>query len=352
MSSENSGNIETLPSGASASLSPSFNERSTDVSEVEIKFLVQKDSSEAFANIKSYFVDKGWIRKSLEGYHLLTRQIDTPKRALLDSGTTLRIRANCNNADLTQTRTADICLKTGKTRDASGAVRRGEYEVHTDHFWGALDLEALKNKYPADKYPELHDSLQNRKPQHFREFFRIDCLRDRYLIELPEEETGLTGKRVVAELILDDVVFVLDAPGLPNEIVFHADQEVECELMFKSCAYTDGPSGSISSSPMSKEEANIAMDAIKRNILAAGGGQLVENPDSKAERGFHFLEKWSEKLKNWVGVDMDVPPIRRKRSIVPLFHAHATGANDNQPPSALVEPSHPPARWVHDRSPT
>ena len=227
-----------------------FNKRSQRASEVELKFLVPNRDRAVFQQIEQYFSDRDWIRLSRKNAHLLTRQLDTPDRQLLEKGTTLRIRGSCRNDNLREIESSDVCLKTGKTTDASGAIRRGEYEARTRRFT-ELGLPRLLARYPKEDFPELHDAVKGIRARDLREFFRIDCYRDRYVIELPEEVTGIKGKRFAAELILDDVAYVMDIPGLKMPLIFYHDLEVECETLFKPCDYDEHPDASkFVSSPM------------------------------------------------------------------------------------------------------
>ncbi len=287
------------------SFADSFNQRSQKASEVELKFLVANSDRIAFRDIEKYFAERNWIRLSRKNVHLLTRQLDTTDKKLFRRGTTLRVRGTCENDNLATVSQADICLKTGKSKDPSGAMRRGEYEARIKNFSEA-DLSSLLKKYPRKEFPEVHKALHGIRPQDLREFFRIDCYRDRFVVELPEDVTGLKDKRFAAELILDDVAYVIDIPGLKSPLIFYHDLEVECETLFKPCDYDDHPDATrYVSSAMSRHEADSAMAAVKAQILTAAGGRLVENDLSKAERGFMEFDFSLKALRRFLAKNDD-----------------------------------------------
>ena len=271
---------------AKKTLSSHFNERARGASEVEIKLLVPDNDRQVFETLESYFTGKGWVRLSRKGNHLLTRQLDTARMNLAARGVSLRVRGDCLDDDLDRITTADICVKAGTTTDPSGALRRGEYEARIKRF-ETVPLNALLRKYPKAEYPELHKALKGIKPEKLKEYFRIDCSRNRYVIELPPEETGLKGKRFVAELIMDDVAFVVDLPGRALPLIFHYDMEIECEALFEPCDYDTHPDAAKHvSDALTDEETDRALSAIKRHIQTGAGTSLQENFRSKAERGF------------------------------------------------------------------
>lgn len=320
------------------SCTTAFNAVASDVAEVEVKFLVPElpedpanpDESRidkaAFPRAKSFFADLGWIKIQSENNPLLTRQLDTPDKALLKSGTTLRIRGNCPDGHLENMNNTDICVKLGKSQDESGAVRRGEYETPIKDF-EHITIKPLLDKYPKQDHPELHAALDGIKAKDLREFFRIDCIRNRYVIEVPEAEHGLAGKRVAAELIMDDVAFVLDIPGLKRPLVYHQDLEIECEILRKPCSYDSSPEAkNYVSSPMTRAEADQAMSCIRAKIQEASGNILIPNTVSKAERGFTNLDEALEELKSIVEVNNALP---RKSEVEPAFKVKDV-ANDSE----------------------
>lgn len=337
----------TLPSSKAA-----FNEAATDVSEIELKMLVPNlpdgnVNKAAFADIKSYFQNLGWIRSSSEIARvdadgnsvnnrgaLLTRQLDTPDMALYKKGVTLRMRGNCPDGNIKAITNADICVKFGNTQDDSGALRRKEFEAKIDSF-GRIDLAPLRKKYPKEKYPELHDALKGIRADHLVEFHRPDVLRNRHLVEIPESVTGLKGKKFFVELLLDEVSFVFDpkpqkqpANDTPKEgpIVYHVDLEVETEVMFKVCAYDNNPEAvNYVSSPMTQAELNQAMTAVQQHLQIAANNTLKVNKYSKAERGFYHFEKMYEELKDYVELNTR---LSHKGRVQSAFTIKANPAND------------------------
>lgn len=331
----------------------SFNEAATDVSEIEMKMLVPQlpdgqVNKAVFSDIKSYFQKLGWIRSSSEVLRvdadgknigergaLLTRQLDTPDMALYKKGVTLRIRGNCPDGNIKSVTSADICVKFGNTQDASGALRRKEFEARIDDF-GRIDLAPLRAKYPKKDYPELHEALKGIRADHLVEFHRPDVLRNRYLVEVPEEITGLKGKKFFVELLLDEVSFVFDPKPQksrdktnPKEgpIVYHVDLEVETEVMFKVCAYDNNPEAkNYVSSPMTKDELNQAMSALQQHLQDSTGGILKVNKYSKAERGFYHFQKMYEELKDYVEMNTR---LSHKGRVQSAFTIKANPDNDN-----------------------
>ena len=277
-----------------------FNKRSRKISEVELKFIVPGNDRKVFNKLEKYFSDLGWIKLSRKNSHLVTLQLHTPEKKLLKDGTTLRIRGNCLNDRLDDISDSDICLKTGATLDQSGAVRRGEYEARTTSF-DAIQFTKLLQKYPKAEYPELYDALNGVKASDLQEYFRIDCYRNRYIVEIPEDVTGIKGKRFVCELIMDDVAFVMDIPGLETPLIFHHDLEVECETLFKPCSYDSDPHAQkYFSSPMNQKEANDAMSVIKNHMIKGGKNKLLASTNSKAERGFMHFDIAIDALQDYV----------------------------------------------------
>ncbi|WP_435641251.1 CYTH domain-containing protein [Micavibrio aeruginosavorus] len=322
----------------SPNVKQTFNDLARKVCEVEIKFLVPPPAEKgsgidrsAFDQIDQYFRDKNWIKLERPGKSLLTRQLDTVDRRMYDKGVTLRVRGECENRDLKTVSEADICVKLGKTKDESGAVRRGEFEARIADFEHS-DLKPLRSKYPKEHFPEIHAALKGISVRDLREYFRIDCIRTRYVVEIPEEVTGLKGRRFVGELLLDDVAFVLDIPGRKGPpLVFHHDLEIECETLFKACDYDNNPDAkNYVSSPLNKDETNIAMAAVKKAILEATNNRVVINNDSKAERGFKALDR---ELPNLESVVQTRTGQKKGSKIQSAFRLNAS--NDNEGPTKI-----------------
>ena len=318
------------PKTGAPDMTPAFNIKAKHVRETEIKFLVPRKPDDSvdrsvFDQIERFFAGKNWIRSS-DSKMLLTRQLDTPDRALYKKGVTLRIRGECEDGDIKTVNTPDICVKTGKTRLENGAVDRGEYEARIRDFQH-IDLKPLYDYYPQDEFPEIHNALANVKAKDLREFFRIDCIRTRHLIDLPDHVSGLPGKRFVGELLLDDVAYVLDLPGLEHPLVFHHDQEVEMEMMFKPCDYDTNPDAAnhVCSPDLTEDEAQRGLAAAIRTIQQASGNTLLTNGDSKAERGFMALDKVMGPLQKYLQTNKSLP---KKSKIHAAFRANPA-SNDN-----------------------
>lgn len=308
------------------------------VCEVEIKLLApiaDAIDSKIFSKIKNHFASAGWILSSRENIKLLTRQLDTPSRKFEQRNASLRIRGESNDNTLQNIDSPDICLKQGKSFDQSGAVRREEYQARIESF-DVPDMSALQIKYPAKDFPALHATLSGIRHEELVEFFRIDCDRNRYLVELPEDVHGIKGKRFVAELILDHVKFVFDPlPGTHEPVFFHCDMEVECEAMLAPCDYDRNPNAARNvSSPMSASELNQAMSAVRNIIENAAGNVLTPNADSKAERGFAYFDHFTSRA----GSKLVCSTMGRENSVITAFNfvAHSEAEN-NIDNSTLVE---------------
>lgn len=312
------------PKQGAAALSPLFGGEAGKAREIEHKFLLPDDDLSVFPAIKSHFDGKGYTRIRHEDKQLLSRQIDTADRRLAAKGVTLRLRGTCTNGNLGRVAPTDICLKTGKTTEESGACARGEYEAGVPDF-NTVDFAVLFRKYPPRKFPELRQALKGIREEDCREFFRIDCIRSRCVVELPPAVTGLDkGSRAAGELILDDVAYVLDVPGMRKPLVFHHDGEVEFELLFKPCAFDTSPDKALYvSSPLSREERNRAMTGIRREIAAAAGGRLLDNDRSKAERGFAALDTALASLQSFV--EAAAAGAGRKGVLPAVFSLNAAG---------------------------
>ncbi|MDB5492019.1 MAG: hypothetical protein JWO78_1868 [Micavibrio sp.] len=323
---------KALTHNGTSHLKPQFNGEASDVCEVEIKFLVPKrpdntPDKSIFSLIQNNFRSLGWI-KTTERKTLYTRQLDTHDMGLLALGTTVRVRAESKSHDLSDISTPDVCIKFGKSEDDNGALRRSEFEARIADFH-RVDLHPLFKKYPKDEFPELHTALEGVKEKDLREFFRIECIRTRHLVDFPEDVHGIKGKRFVGELLLDDVVFVLDAPGLPYPIIFNHDLEVEMEALFKPCDYDTHPdAGKYISSPMTAAESGLAMANASAHIQKASGNVLTANNMSKAERGFITLPHALECLQDSV---LRNPATPKKRHITSAFVATDKAANDSKP---------------------
>jgi len=300
-------NDHTPPAPGDLSLTADFNQRSTDVCEVELKYLVENNDPQILQNTATYFKNKGWVLFETVDRQLLSRQFDTADMLLNKHGKSIRKRGNCQNNDISTVTTPDVCVKAGKSIDDSNAVRRGEYEARTQSFEDN-NFDALRTKYSRDKYPELYEVLDIIDQNGVQEHFRIDCMRSRYLIEIPESEHGIKGKRFIAELETDRVVFVTNDVTLHNNpIVIGLDLEVESEMLTKPCAYNDDrTSAPPVSSPMTRVEGNQCMSVMNKHILIAGGtynaaagtkNALSPNIISKSERGFIYKQALLDKLQ-------------------------------------------------------
>lgn len=321
----------------SGTLSQNFNNKACEIEIKLLKPFVDEDSTRVFANITRFFEDKGWVRLFRNNKKLITRQLDVfqtnannkqiPKPALVDTGLTLRLRGESDDLTISSITAADICAKMGAAEDKSGALRRGEFEAPIKNF-RHISLLALKDKYPAHEYPELHDALAGLKRSDLREFFRIDCNRNRYVIEFPPEITGLKDKRFIGELILDDVMFVSDPePTKKQPTVFHHDLEIECEALFKPCDYDRDPNAAkYVTSPLTQDELDMAMGNIRALLLTLTAEDFKPNIISKAERGFNALAPYLDAVGNRLTLNKQP---QKKGRIQNAFRLSAEALNDN-----------------------
>lgn len=325
-----------------ARMKDAFNARAKSVHEVEIKELVIGNDRSVFDKIERFFTDSGYVCLTAKNKQLQTRQLDTPDRALLAKGKTLRIRGECVNGDLSRVSEADICVKDDKTTTASGAVKRNEYEARIRSFETAT-LRPLLEKYPKKDYADLHETLRSLRVRDLREYFRIDCIRNRYVIELPEEITGIKGKRFIGELIMDDVAFMMDLQGRAEPLVYHHDLEVECEVLFKPCSYDANPEAAknfVSSPDLTREEVDMGLRALKNLLRTASGNRLTYNVDSKAERGFSALDATLAGISKYLAPAQKSPD-RTPARLTPAFGVvqkqARDQANDNTSPSSQAD---------------
>ena len=329
-----------------------FNSSAKGVDEVEIKELVIDNDLSVFPKIERFFIESGFVRLMHKNKALQTRQLDTIDRQLEKLGKTLRIRGECEDGDLTHVAVADICLKDEKTMTASGAVKRREYEARIDSF-ETIVLYPLLAKYPKSEHPDLHKTLKGMKIRDLREHFRIDCMRNRYVVELPEELTGIKGKKFFAELILDDVAFVMDLPGRKEPLVYHRDLEVECEVLFKPCSYDANPEAArafVSSPDLTKEEVDMGLTAIKMLLDQSSGHRLEANSESKAERGFTNLDRVLASIREYLAMN-DQQPAHNNGVTSAFAIASKQVANDNTQPADTAAPGAPDGNRLHKHLP-
>lgn len=272
--------------------------------EVEIKSLVMGNDRSVFDKIERFFIDNDWVRLMKKGKALQTRQLDTANRDMLQKGITLRIRGECENSNLNRVAEADICVKIEKkgvsaVTAASDALDRSEFEAKIRSFETATLLPLLK-KYPKDEHPELHKALRGIKARDLWEHFRIDCIRNRYVVELPESVTGFKDKKFFAELIMDDVAFVMDIEGRDEPLVIARDLEVECEVLFKPCDYDADPERAkafVSSPELTDAQIDHGLSIMRALLNDASGHKLTANKRSKAQRGFEALDAILDALR-------------------------------------------------------
>ncbi len=265
--------------------------------EIEIKFLIDSKNPQKFTILRDYFRAQNLVKLSLEDYHLISRQLDTPSLALRARQAGLRLRGNCLGEDLNNIETPDLCLKLAKGVDRTGTLHRHEFQSRIGDF-NTVSFEEFFKRYPLDEYPAIAQALEGVEPKDLREFFRVDCFRNRYVIELPEAQTGLKGQRVCAELITDNCAFVLDTDrGLRKPMLIGHDLEVECEVLFRPCDFDNNPQAArYSSSPLTNAEIVHVMDVVTTHVMTALDGQARINHVSKSERGFAALNETLEAL--------------------------------------------------------
>ena len=273
--------------------------RPAEAEEIETKLLVEGRNPAAFFNAHRFLAVNNLIRSSMVGYHLLTRQLDLPDRALEKNGVTVRIRGQCIGGDLTKIAQTDICVKTAKILRAGGAVERGEYQARIPDFQTPV-FDSLFEKYPAHKYPELRQALSGVRPDRLVEFYLIDCMRDRHVFNLHSGWTGLKqGRMFYGELLFDDVNFILSDShalarmGFTEPFIIGRDMEIECETLHKPCEYDSGADAPRHvSSALSREEADLARRRVRHIIEIAVRVPLHANELSKAERGFAAFDRF------------------------------------------------------------
>lgn len=264
--------------------------------EVEIKFLVPENpvghvNDSIFPKMESFFKNNG-LERSAQTKALISRQLDVPDRRLEKCGVTLRSRGECDGTDLHTIKHPDLCLKLGANIDPdSAALCRREFETAAGNF-KRPGINALRKAFPRRDTPEVHDALAGIQGEDLREFFQIQCKRQRILIEIPERLTGIKGKRVIGELQLDESLFVVPIKGPQEYVIIGRDLEVEMELMKKPCPYDRSPEAkNLVCSKLTPDEEITAMIVARELIQQAAGGVLRHNGISKADRGFDYLDK-------------------------------------------------------------
>jgi len=266
--------------------------------ERELKLLTKDGSPDPFyMGVTPFLFKHKMLVHSSEAQHLITSQRDTPDFKLLQNGTTLRLRGTGEGSDINAIKRSDICMKI--PHDKNGGLARKEYEEIQNNFFNT-DLDVLRNKYPdRSQHPELHDTLDMIAHEKLEEFFRIDVIRERHIIKIPNELVGLRDDQAFyGELLYDRVRYVIDHEGLGEPIVINPHCELELEPLNKVCAWNHQPGHEkYTCRNLTQQDKIRCLDAFSDMILQdAARGHLFETKSGKAERGFDALTAFAAQL--------------------------------------------------------
>lgn len=227
---------------------------------------------------------------SADPQQLISSQRDTVDMQLLASGITLRLRGNCTTSGLEDVHHTDICIKI--PHDKNKSLARKEYEENQEGF-SIPDFNALRRKYPdRQKYKCLHDTLDEIEGKDIIEFFRIDVIRERNIIKIPNELVGLRDDQAFyGELLYDRVRYVIDNEESDDIFIINPHCELELEALRKPCPWNDVPgSENYICRNLSEDDVIRCIDWFKNLLMdEVAPGKFVETEHGKAERGFDAL---------------------------------------------------------------
>lgn len=285
-------------------------ERSSNPYEVELKYLA-KDPN-VFPAIHTKLQKSGFVAYSKihsvgdrDARMLLSRQLATHDDKMKTRGVSIRIRGS-SDGTFEGTVKPDICVKIELAPLENGEKNRLEYEARIDRF-DRPDFGPLLEKYPLDQHPELKAALEGIQPSDLVEEFRIEAIRDRFVVGLPPERTGITGKTVYYELLTDNVAFIFDpkpckeADGRRPEakpIILAMDNELEVEILTEACEFDENPDKHKFVTPaLTDREQSMAFRAIQSLIAKCSTPDALSlNNLSKCQRGQIAMEKLTERL--------------------------------------------------------
>ena len=282
----------------------------TDPTERELKRLTLDGQPETMYVVLNRFYANKMVNTHSGETQLLTSQRDTRDRVLLQMGGSLRTRASIVWTPQPTIKKADVCIKVRRPTDAAGSMMRSEFERRTDDFFGN-DLRVLTEKYnPGDAAnSDLYRTLSAIGDQPLFEHFRVDTLRNRYVIHIPNEDIGLSAdQNFYGELLLDRVRYVMDLPQVNATIVFNPHCELEFEALMKPCDYNPTKeSHRMYCQNLSEADVISGMSYAASIIDAVGGRRLITTDLGKAERGVQALDQVKAALSMHPSVEINDP---------------------------------------------
>lgn len=270
-----------------------------DIVERELKLLTRDGSPDPFymAITPFLFKSKLWVHSTPSSRQLITSQRDTENLDLLAHGVTARLRTTSLDGTLDNHGGTDICIKIPLDKD--GGLAREEFEAEQADFC-APDATALRRKYPSGtpENAQLHRFLDLVEGKELIEYFRIDVIRERHIIKIPNNECGLRADQAFyGELLYDRVRYVIDEEGMAEPIILNPHCELELEALNKPCAWNHVPNGeSYVCKNLTKEDKIRALNWFRDLVLTDGRmkGHFVETFKGKAERGFDALFSYAD----------------------------------------------------------
>ena len=270
---------------------------SPDIIERELKLLTRDGSPDPFyVGVTPFLFKHKMLLHSAPSRQLITSQRDTEDLALLSHGVTLRMRSTCTDSNLNQVGAVDICVKI--PHDKEGGLAREEFETEQEGFFTPAP-EKLRTKYPQDnpQNARLHEFLDMVDGKELIEYFRIDVIRERHVIRIPNKLVGLRDDQAFyGELLYDRIRYVIDDEGMEESIVLNPHCELELEPLNKECAWNNVPNGaSYVCKNLSKEDKINCLHWFRDFVMNdKAHGHFVETFRGKAERGFDALFSYAD----------------------------------------------------------
>lgn len=266
-----------------------------DEIERELKLLTMDGSADPFyTGVTPFLFARKMLVHSAKPQQLIASQRDTADLDLLAQGKTLRLRANCKTGNLQEISRSDICIKI--PYDKKGGLARREYEADQESFF-APDFYALREKYPdRAAHRELHETLDAIEGQELLEFFRVDVIRERHIVKVPNEAVGLREDQAFyGELLYDRIRYVIDQDDTDEVWILNPHCELELEPLRKVCPWNDVPNAEEYICKNISESEKIRCIEWFKNLMMdeAAPGQFFETSHGKAERGFHALMQFA-----------------------------------------------------------
>lgn len=308
-----------LPNGHSSAPAPEIIER-------ELKLLTKDGSPDPFyVGVTPFLFKHKMLVHSAPSRHLITSQRDTEGLELLKHGVTLRLRTTCTDSKLDKVGATDICVKI--PHDKAGGLAREEYEAEQKDFL-IPDPAALRAKYPPSdpQNAGLHKFLDMTNGKNLIEYFRIDVMRERHIIKIPNKAVGLRDDQAFyGELLYDRIRYVIDDEGMDEPIVLNPHCELELEPLNKQCIWNTVPNGDAYICKNLTQEDKINCLHWFRDFVMNDNarGHFVQTFKGKAERGFEVLMSYADFIERH-------PQLLNEKKMKSLFNHRSSAADQNQ----------------------